>query len=149
MKKIIYTRPDGGCSVVTPAPNARRPDESEAAFLARIRQKSVPANATDIRIVEPTEIPSDREFRGAWRQRPEGVVVDLLAAREIQRQRIERVRLEKAIELSRREMLGENVAAEKAELRAINAQSLVDAAQDVDELKAAWPASLSRLPRRK
>lgn len=62
MKKIAFTRPDGGVSVIVPAPKAQLPDESEADFMARVAQ-ALPPDATDV--AELDTLPS-RAYRNAW-----------------------------------------------------------------------------------
>lgn len=66
MKVIAYTRPDGGVSVVVPAPQAKRADESEDEFVERIRLKDVPQDAADVVVLDSTELPS-RATRNSWR----------------------------------------------------------------------------------
>jgi len=56
-KRIIFTRPDGGVSVIIPAPDVE---------LARVMQ-DVPDDATDVAVVTVADIPQDRLFRGAWK----------------------------------------------------------------------------------
>ena len=58
MKRIIYQNNEGGVSVIIPSPNWRGTIEELAA-------KDVPAGAP-YKIVEVSEIPSDRTFRNAW-----------------------------------------------------------------------------------
>jgi hypothetical protein len=67
-KRICYTRPDGGVSVIIPAPHGRRESESEEEWLARIVAKDVPADATNVHICEASELP-DRVRREKWIQR--------------------------------------------------------------------------------
>lgn len=102
MNKIIFTRPDGGLSVLTPALGARLAyavmldgvdiarsntpvaverlsrrwasasftvewAETDAEFLARIGTKDVPNDATNVLVVDESEIPTDRTFRNALR----------------------------------------------------------------------------------
>lgn len=55
-KRIVYTRPDGGISVVTPAPNWRNKGESDEAFLVRVMARSVPKDATDVRVCDVSEL---------------------------------------------------------------------------------------------
>ena len=58
MKVIVYTRPDGGLSIVTPA--------SECGLsLDHIAKKDVPPNV-DYWVVPQSDIPSDRSGRDAW-----------------------------------------------------------------------------------
>jgi hypothetical protein len=56
-KRIIYPT-EGGVSVIIPSPNWDRTIEELAA-------KDVPVN-TPYKIVDVSEIPSDRTFRNAW-----------------------------------------------------------------------------------
>ena len=56
--RIIYKNNEGGVSVIVPSPNWKGTLEELAA-------KDVPAN-TPYKIVDVSEIPSDRTFRNAW-----------------------------------------------------------------------------------
>ena len=67
---------------------------------------------------------------------------DMPKCREIARERIEQQRRMKIRDVLEREALGENVATEKASLRAINARAIVDAAQTPEELKTMLPEIL-------
>ena len=58
MKRIIYQNNEGRVSVIAPSPNWNGTIEELAA-------KDVPAN-TPYKIVDVSEIPSDRTFRNAW-----------------------------------------------------------------------------------
>ena len=58
MKRIIYPNDDGGVSVVIPSPNTKYTIE-------QIALKDVPAGKP-YRIIEDTELPTDRTFRDAW-----------------------------------------------------------------------------------
>ena len=58
MKRIIYPNDDGGVSVVIPSPNTKYTIE-------QIAMKDVPAGKP-YRIIEDTDIPTDRTFRNAW-----------------------------------------------------------------------------------
>ena len=58
--KIIYRNSDGGVSIVTPTPEYMLTHTIED-----IVAKDVPAN-TSYKIVDASEIPSDRTFRNAW-----------------------------------------------------------------------------------
>lgn len=67
MRLIIYPNDDGGVSVVHPSPHTKYTVE-------QIALKDVPAGQP-YRIIEDTEIPTDRTFREAWEadfSEPEG-----------------------------------------------------------------------------
>lgn len=60
MNRIIYKNDDGGVAVIIPAPEALLLYGIEA-----IAQKDVPAGKP-YKIVDASEIPTDRTFRAAW-----------------------------------------------------------------------------------
>jgi len=60
MNRIIYPNDDGGVSILIPALEAL-----ETMTIEEIAAKDVPAGKP-YKIVEDTEIPSDRTFRNAW-----------------------------------------------------------------------------------
>jgi hypothetical protein len=93
-KRIIYPTNNGGVAVIVPAPQARRQllvsdaeyedqtnengetvtvcikdavyrQETDEEFLAWVAKKDVPAGV-EYKIVDVTEVPSDRTFRDAW-----------------------------------------------------------------------------------
>ena len=57
-KRIIYQNDEGGVTLLTPSPNWKGTLEELAA-------KDVPAGKP-YKIVDESEIPSDRTFRNAW-----------------------------------------------------------------------------------
>lgn len=57
-QRIIYPTDDGGVAVVVPAPNS-------GLTIEQIAAKDVPAGKP-FEIVDVSEVPSDRTFRGAW-----------------------------------------------------------------------------------
>ncbi|NBR25353.1 MAG: hypothetical protein EBU08_16560 [Micrococcales bacterium] len=57
-KRIIYPNDDGGVTILTPSPNWSGTIEELAA-------KDVPSGLP-YKIVDVSEIPSDRTFRNAW-----------------------------------------------------------------------------------
>lgn len=57
-KRIIYPTADGGVAIIVPAPEC-------GLSIEEIARKDVPAGV-DYRIVNVSEIPSDRTFRNAW-----------------------------------------------------------------------------------
>lgn len=80
MKRIIFKNNDGGLSVIVPAPNCNLSIEEIAA-------KDVPPN-TDYKIVDVSEIPTDREFRSAWEQLDEKIEINFDKAKEITKKRL-------------------------------------------------------------
>lgn len=132
---VLYTRPDGGVSVVHPAPGIG---------MDEVMDRSIPTDATSVRVVDHLSIPTDREFRNAWFDDGTGIDHDMTKCRSIQKERIDRAKLQKARSLLEREMLGENIVAEKAKIRAINSDQIVGAALDLAALKASFPADLRK-----
>ena len=60
MKRIIYKNQDNSVSIIVPSPEAL-----QSMTIEQIALKDVPAN-TPYKIVDVSEIPSDRTFRNAW-----------------------------------------------------------------------------------
>lgn len=70
MKQIIYKTPEGGVAVITPTQEAL-----DLYGIKAIALKDVP-HGLAFKIVDDTEVPSDRSFRGAWEAditNPDGV----------------------------------------------------------------------------
>jgi hypothetical protein len=67
MKKIIYTRPDGGVSIIHPTGVV----PIEAVFA-----KDVPSDAINPMIIDESEIPSDRSNRNEWIHKNGKVEID-------------------------------------------------------------------------
>jgi len=59
-QKIIYQTDEGGVAVVIPTPKAL-----QSYTIQQIADKDVPAGK-NYKIVEDTDLPSDRIFRNAW-----------------------------------------------------------------------------------
>ena len=142
--RIVYTKPDGGVSIVIPAEGWRRPDEPIGDFLARVIDKDVPPDGI-ARVVLVPEIPSDRTFREAWSISSDKVVVDMTRARNVIRNilRDQRAPLLQAldVEYQRADESGDNdkkkdVAARKQILRDLPQDPRIEAATTPAELKA-------------
>ena len=58
MKRIIYPTPEGGVAIIVPAPDC-------GLSIQEIAAKDVPAGV-EYKIVDVSEVPSDRTFRNAW-----------------------------------------------------------------------------------
>jgi len=60
MQRIIYKTTDGGVAVIVPTP-----EYLETHTIEELAAKDVPAGA-EFKIVDVSDIPSDRTFRDAW-----------------------------------------------------------------------------------
>ena len=65
-QRIIYPTPEGGVAIIVPAPECGLSIEEIAA-------KDVPAGV-EYKIVDASEVPTDRTFRNAWEYFVEPVV---------------------------------------------------------------------------
>ena len=103
MRKIIYTRQDGGLSVVTPIINTHptRENVTEAEAEQRAWNK-LPKDAINPRFVAVSEIPTDRTNRNCWRDTGTSIVVDPVPTAEVKQQEI--VAVEQANPITHRAM---------------------------------------------
>ena len=60
MKRILYKNPDNSVSIIVPTQ-----EYLETHTIEELALKDVPAN-TPYKIVDVSEMPSDRTFRNAW-----------------------------------------------------------------------------------
>ena len=144
MKRIIYTRLDGGVSVVSPALDT---DEGLAAAQAKL-----PADVINPKIVDFSVIPQDRTFRNAWRQNESLVQHDMPKCRDIWRGKLRELRRPKMAALDVAYMQADErgdtvekarIAAEKQKLRDVTADPRIDAAVTPEALKAVMPVELT------
>lgn len=64
---FAYTNENGGVSIVHPAPRARREGEDDAAFLARVAERSIPPGVSAV-VVPLSDLPAyDSATRDRWR----------------------------------------------------------------------------------
>lgn len=139
MRKIIYTRPDGGLSVVYPV-------VSEEASWAKL-----PPDAINPRFVDALELPQDRTFRNAWKDTGAAVAHDMPKCRELHKDTLRRIRapLMTALDTAylRADEVGDlaekaRIAAKKQALRDVTADPAIAAATTPEELKNVLPAAL-------
>lgn len=98
-RRILYTRPDGGVSVVCPTKEYLAQFPTELGGLAAVIAKDVPGDATDVRICEGVDLPPSRRFRDCWRRVGTGLPqVDMLLART---QRMNEVRWQRGPKLTK------------------------------------------------
>jgi len=155
MKRIIYTRADGGCNIVVPNPRGKARDETEDQYLDRLITRVVPQGSTDVAKVEKNTVPANRAFRDAWRQAGGVITTDMPIARGLHLERIRHIR---NAELAKTDAdylkatdtgdaAGEaTLKTRRQELRDMPqaVQGQLDAAPDGDALDAIWPAKLVR-----
>ncbi len=165
-KRIIYSRPDGGVTVVCPAPayiaqlieqSILALDEiSEDEAIAVVQAKDVPPDATNVEIMELASLPG-REFRGAWEKPGTGVpIISMVKAREIhaehiviaQSSEIARLKIEERKERVKGKIAQSNShVATVVELEALDLNVLatqIAAALNPTALSAIWPANVPR-----
>jgi len=159
IKRIVYTRPDGGVSVIVPAPNhfreliTRLKREDKA--MEDVKTKVVPPDATNVETTDANNIPSDRSFRDAWERdtspAPESVKVNMPKARSIHMDRIRTARDAKLKDLDLAYMQADElgdaaskkaIVAEKQALRDLPQTFDLNAATTPEDLKALWPSIL-------
>ena len=86
MKKIIYTRPDGGVSVVIPNINTDETLTEEEALQRSF--KKLPSSAINPQIVESNTISSDRTFRDAWVKDEKVITTNITKAKDLTKDRL-------------------------------------------------------------
>lgn len=118
--------------------------ETEAEFVARIRAKDVPSDATNVQIVDESAIPTDRTFRDAWKPGVGCVDCDITTAKGITRDMLRAERAERFKNLDGEWMramgrgetpLAANTEAKRETLRNWPQDPRIDACASADELK--------------
>ena len=108
-----------------------------------IQAKDVPEGVTSY-IVDHSSLPTDTDFQNAWVYKDGKVEVDLAKAKEVHREYIRRERKEKLaaldIEFQRALETGDTsaVVAKKQVLRDATADSAIESATSLAELRALW-----------
>jgi len=152
-RRVIYTRPDGGVSVVIPTQETLDRFPVEADLDAHLLDRSIPADASAVQFIDHTDLPTDRTFRNAWRRDLGAVVVDMPLARDIQMAHIRAAR-DDALAASDTDMIraqedGDPANVLKVRRQALrdmpaNIQTQIDNAPNPTALKSTWPANLAR-----
>lgn len=141
MRKIVYTRPDGGLSVVVPCIGTHE-TVTEAEAEARA-YALLPPDAANPRWATDADFPPDRTFRNAWEDDGAAVKVNMPKARDIHRDKLRQLRAPKlaAEDTAFMRALEANDTAEAARiaqrkqaLRDITADPRINAAKTPDEL---------------
>lgn len=129
-KRIIFTRPDGGVSVIVPAPNIT---------IERAMQ-DIPADASYTEIVDVESLPTDRTFRDAWKQEGKKCVEDVEKCKEISHNKRRAVRDAEFTPLDREVTIPAKATEAEAKRQAIRdkhaaVQIAIDAAETHADLK--------------
>jgi len=138
MTQVIAYQISGGVSIVIPT--------GEVPFEV-VLQKDVPAGV-NYKVVDSSELPSDRAFRNAWIFN-DGVEIDLTQAKEIHKNNIRTVRkpLLEELDVEFQRALETNsdtstIVAQKVALRDATIDPAIEAATTPEELKASWNTNL-------
>lgn len=141
MRKIIYTKPDGGIAVVHPVRNTYGETLNTDAEIEQRAWDKLPPEATDAQWVDESVIPPDRTFRNAWKLGVGGIEHDMEKCREMTK---ERLRIERTPFLAAQDVAFQRalevgssfaaIVAEKQRLRDVT--KLVTDTLTLDELKA-------------
>lgn len=140
MQKIIYTHPKTGVLCVV------HPVENCGLTIEEIMAKDVPEGATDAKIIDGANMPTDRTFRDAWVHGGDRPTVHMDKARAIHMSRIRIMRDGELKRLDVEQLKGNDVAAQKQKLRDLPQTFDLSKAQSADELKALWPEGLLSFP---
>ena len=132
MSKIIFTNSDGTVSIIHPTG-----DVNDAI-------KDVPTGLS-YEIVEDSVIPTDRNFRNAWKQNSKTIETDMTKAKEIHKTNIRNARTPKLTELDiefqkalETSSSTTDIVAKKQALRDAPAASGISTAASEADLKAQW-----------
>ena len=136
MKRIIYQTESGGVAVIIPTGPAE------------LALKDVP-EGVPYKIVDVTDIPGDRTFRGAWVSDGAAVAVDLGKAKDIGHDKRRAQRAEEFApfdEIIAKQIPGVSAAEAEANRQAIRdkyalIQDVINSASDTDTIKLALEAN--------
>lgn len=152
-ERIVYTRPDGGVSVIVPGFIMVNGKKRHATAQELLDKGHVPPDATNARVVTTAELPANRHYRNAWDDsNPETFVgVNMTKAKEIAHGRRRAKRAEEfapKLKVVEKDAAGiplapnENAVAAKNEMANYKAnvddvaQVAIDAAVDAVELES-------------
>jgi len=156
---IVYTRPDGGVSIVNLSPSAIAKrvagGMTEDQAFAAIQAKSVPSDASNIEVTDQALIPVSREYRDAW-EKPVAspIIINMPKARMIHSGNISAAKADAITTLGRgadeatlegRTADATKAANDKAAVEGLNLTTIaaqIAGAANPTALSAIWPAEL-------
>ena len=152
MRRILYTRPDGGISIIVPVISRDDIKEfTEADAEARAWDNSIPAEAINPRFIEEADVPKERGFRNAWIADGAKIKTDMEKARAIHMDRIRAARNAELVKLDISQMTAisksdtiemTKIEAQKETLRDLPDTFDLTIAKTEGELIELWPPEL-------
>lgn len=163
-KRAIYTKPDGGVSVIIPSPemfDTKSRTRQELAIQDRLSLEATEeqvwafivakeGSGSDYEIVDSADLPS-REFRNAWKKEGSAIGHDMEKCRAIHKEKMRLARKPKLEALDTEYQRADEaddkakkkeIAARKQALRDVTADARVAEAKTPEELKLVWPEIL-------
>ena len=140
-KRIIYENANGGVSVIIPSQ-----EYLINCSIEQLAQKDVPAGAS-FKIVDVSEIPSDRLFRDAWVINGEKVDHDITKAKDIAHSMRRESRAKEFLPLDVEATVPSKASAAETARQAIREkyavmQTNIDGSKTIESLKTAVQANL-------
>jgi hypothetical protein len=139
--RFIYENDEGGITIVTPS------DKTDLT-LDEIKDKCCPSEKTIVTI-NKSEMPSNRNFRNAWKLNSNNIETDMTKAKEIHKDNIRNARVSKLAELDiefqkalETSASTTDIVSKKQALRDAPADSAITSAKTETELKAQWNTSI-------
>lgn len=157
MNKRIFYLDAGRPRLIIPAPSNRQRHadrlETDGEFINRIRDKDVPEGATDVLIIDVSDLPEETVtawpiFFTAWMPVDGRIVVDMSKARDIWRDRVREARSPLLDALDIEYQLADErgdteekqaIGARKQALRDAPTNPRIEAALTIEALKDVWP----------
>ena len=139
--RFIYENDEGGITIVTPS------DKTDLT-LDEIKDKCCPSEKTIVTI-NKSEMPSNRNFRNAWKLNSNNIETDMTKAKEIHKDNIRNARVSKLAELDiefqkalETSASTTDIVSKKQALRDAPADSTIASADTEAKLKAQWNTTI-------
>lgn len=148
---IIYTDQNGVATVVHPNFAAKPEGMSDSDYEDLVITNDVPPGSSNVAKIDPSELPQDKIFRKAWKVEQSKIMIDFEEAKDVQRERIRRVRNDvlnrSDIEFMKTLESGDSdkvaaISVKKQALRDATEHSSIDSAATIEDLKNVFPEGL-------